>query len=148
MFISYLQTRDPVKTLRYERGQVVTFAPARNRPASSAIVVRVEKTKVVVALASRKEMVLDLRRPDSFDVARPRLIEVTLGDRILIRANNKRLGLTDGQVLTISGIGPDGALQTKEGTWNQLSTKLPQRITSRLKQRSATGCVLRSRQSV
>ena len=44
---------------RYERGQVVTFAPASNRPASSAIVVRVEKTKVVVALSSRKEMTLD-----------------------------------------------------------------------------------------
>ena len=102
---------------RYERGQVVTFAPARNRPASSAIVVRVEKRKVVVALASKKEMVLDLRRPDSFDVARPRLIEVTLGDRILIRANNKRLGLTNGQVLTISGIRPDGALQTREGVY-------------------------------
>ena len=64
---------------RYEPGQVVTFAPGRNRPASSATVVRVEKKKVVVALASRKEMALDLRRPDSFDVARPRQIEVSSG---------------------------------------------------------------------
>ena len=76
---------------------------------------RVEKKKVVVALASRKEMVLNLRRPDSFDVARPRKIEVSPGDKILIRANDKRLGLTNGQVLTISSIAPDGALQTKEG---------------------------------
>jgi hypothetical protein len=53
-------------------------------------------------------MALDLRRPDSFDVARPREIEVTLGDKILIRANNKRLGLTNGQVLTVSSIAPDG----------------------------------------
>ena len=100
---------------RYERGQVVTFAPARNRPGPSAIVVRIEKKKVVVTLASRKEMVLDLRRPDSFNVARPRQIEVSPGDKILIRANDKRLGLTNGQGLTISGIAPDGALQTKEG---------------------------------
>jgi ATP-dependent exoDNAse (exonuclease V) alpha subunit len=55
-----------------------------------------------------------LRRPDSFDVARPRQIEVSPGDKILIRANDKRLGLTNGQVFTISGA-PDGALQTKEG---------------------------------
>ena len=48
---------------RYEPGQVVIFAPGRNRPAPSATVVRVEKGKVVVALASRKEMVLDLRTP-------------------------------------------------------------------------------------
>ena len=100
---------------RYEPGQVVIFAPARNRPAPSATVVRVEKGKVVVALASRKEMVLNLRRADFFDVARPRKIEVSPGDKILIRANDKRLGLTNGQVLTISGIAPDGALQTKEG---------------------------------
>jgi hypothetical protein len=102
---------------RYEPGQVVTFAPARNRPAPSATVVRVEKGKVVVALASRKEMVLNLRRADFFDVARRRKIEVSLGDKILIRANDKLLGLTNGQVLTISGIAPDGALQTKEGLY-------------------------------
>ena len=100
---------------RYEPGQVVTFAPRRDRPAPFATVVRVEKGKVVVALASRKEMVLDLRRPDSFDVARPRQIEVSPGDKILIRANDKRLGLTNGQVPTVSSIAPDGALQTKEG---------------------------------
>ncbi len=100
---------------RYESGQVVIFAPARERLASSATVVRVEKGKVVVALASRKEMVLNLGRPDSFDVARSRQIEVSPGDKILIRSNDKRLGLTNGQVLTISGIAPDGALQTKEG---------------------------------
>ena len=100
---------------RYEPGQVVTFAPARNRPAPPATVVRVEGKKVIVAFASRKEIVLDLRRPDSFDVARPRQIEVAPGDKILIRANDKRFGLTNGQVLTISGIAPNGALQTKEG---------------------------------
>ena len=66
---------------RYEPGQVVAFAPGRNRPASS-VVVRVEKRKVVVALASRKEMVLDLRRLDSFDVACTRQIEVAPGDKI------------------------------------------------------------------
>ena len=36
---------------------------------------------------------------------------------MLIRANDKRLGLINGQVLTISGIAPDGALQTKEGVY-------------------------------
>ena len=95
----------------------MNFAPGRNRPAPSATVVRVEKGKVVLALTSRKEMVLDLRRPDWFDVARTRQIEITPGDKILIRANDKRLGLTNGQVLTVSSIAPDGALQTAEGQW-------------------------------
>ena len=100
---------------RYEPGQVVTFAPASNRPASSATVMRVEKRKVTVALPSRKETTLDLRRADSFDVACSRRIEVAPGDKVLIRANDKRLGLINGQVLTISAIALDGALQTKEG---------------------------------
>jgi ATP-dependent exoDNAse (exonuclease V) alpha subunit len=64
--------------------------------------------------ASFSTTVLNLRHPDSFDVARPRQIEVSPGDKIL-RANDKRLGLTNGQLLTISSITPDGGLQTKEG---------------------------------
>jgi len=67
------------------------------------------------APSNRLEIALDLRRPDSFDVSRPRQIEVTPGDKMLIRASDKRLGLTNGQVLTVSRIAPDGALQTKEG---------------------------------
>ncbi len=35
---------------RYEPGQVITFAPARDRPPCSAPVVRVEEKKVVVTL--------------------------------------------------------------------------------------------------
>ena len=69
---------------------------------------------MTVALPSRKEITLDLRGADSFDVARSRRIEVARGDKVLIRANDKRLGLINGQVLTISAIAPDGALQTKE----------------------------------
>ena len=102
---------------RYEPGQVVTFTPASSRPASSATVVRVEKKRVVVVLPSRKEMSLDLRRADSFDVAQSRQIEVSPGDRVLIRANDKTLGVINGQVLTVSRIEPDGAVQTKEGVY-------------------------------
>ena len=79
---------------RYEPGQMIVFAPARNRPASSATVVRVEGKKVIVVFASRIEIVLDLRRPDSFDVARQREIELAPGDKILIRANEKRIALS------------------------------------------------------
>ena len=61
--------------------EVATFAPERNRSRPFATVVRVEKKRVVVALASRKEMVLDLRRPNCFDVASLRQIEVTRATR-------------------------------------------------------------------
>ena len=70
---------------RYEPGQVVTFAPSANRPAVSARVVRAENKKVVV-VSARKEMTLNLRRAESFDVARPRQIEVAPGDKVLSSA--------------------------------------------------------------
>ena len=76
---------------RYGPGQAVTFAPARNRHIPSATVVRVEKGKVVVVLPSRKEIALDLRGADSFDVARSRQIEVSPGDKVFIRTNDKNL---------------------------------------------------------
>jgi hypothetical protein len=40
---------------RYEPGQVVTFAPQRDRPAPSATVVRVDRKKVIVALLLGKK---------------------------------------------------------------------------------------------
>jgi hypothetical protein len=99
---------------RYEPGQVVTFAPSANRPAASARVVRVDNKNVIV-VSARKEMTLNLRRVDSFDVALPRQIEVAPGDKVLIRANDKKLGLINGQVLMVDGIAPDGMLLTREG---------------------------------
>jgi ATP-dependent exoDNAse (exonuclease V) alpha subunit len=69
----------------------------------------------MVALPSRKEIALDLRRSHLFDVARSRQIEASPGDKVLVRANDKEHGLINGQVLTISSIAPDGVLQTKEG---------------------------------
>jgi hypothetical protein len=49
----------------------------------------------------------------------------------------------------LSEIRPEKAAIVKRvSKWNQLSTKLSQRITPRLNQRSAIGRALRSRQSV
>jgi hypothetical protein len=43
-----------------------------------------------------------LARPDPFDVVRPWQIEVSSADKILICANDKRLGLTNGWVLAVT----------------------------------------------
>jgi ATP-dependent exoDNAse (exonuclease V) alpha subunit len=47
-------------------------------------------------------------------VGLPRPIDVCAGDKILIRANARPLGLINGQVLTVEKIEPDGALHTRE----------------------------------
>jgi hypothetical protein len=43
------------------------------------------------------------------------MIEIATGDKVLVRANRKKLGLNNGQVLTVRGIDVDGALLTREG---------------------------------
>lgn len=100
---------------RYSPGQVVTFTPSSKQAGGFAVVLRVEEQTVVVASTDGKERTLDLRRPSSFDVARARDIEIAVGDKVLVRANDKKRKLINGQVLTVSGITPDGSLQTKEG---------------------------------
>jgi hypothetical protein len=68
----------------------------------------------VVALGDR-ERAHPLKSAGSFDTAVQRPIDVCTGDKILIRANARPLGLINGQVLTVEKVEPDGTLQTREG---------------------------------
>jgi conjugative relaxase-like TrwC/TraI family protein len=52
---------------------------------------------------------------EKIDVAKRREIEVAVGDRILIRANDHAAGLINGNVLTVAGLMPDGSIRTREG---------------------------------
>ena len=99
---------------RYEAGQVIEFTSSAHRPASSAVVVRVQKGNVV-ADADGREITVNLRQGDSFDVARSRQLEIVPGDKLLIRANDKKLGLVNGQVLTVGEISPTGSIKCREG---------------------------------
>jgi len=49
------------------------------------------------------------------DVAEQRNIEVSLGDRLLIRRNDRRMGLTNGDVVTVSQLDADGTIHSREG---------------------------------
>ncbi len=99
---------------RYEVGQVIDFTPSSHRPAFSAVVVRVENG-YVVADACGEEISLNLGQVDSFNVARSRQLEIASGDKLLIRANDKKLGLVNGQVLTVDEISPNGSIKCREG---------------------------------
>ena len=48
-------------------------------------------------------------------MAEPRSIEVAVGDRLLIRRNDRRMGLTNGDVVTVSKLDADGTIHTREG---------------------------------
>ena len=100
----------------YQPGQVVTLTKSVGdwKAGETARVARAESGKVVVA-SDNKERVLPVKSAGSFEVAIPRPIEVCPGDKILIRANARPLGLINGQVLTVVKIKPDGSLHTREG---------------------------------
>jgi conjugative relaxase-like TrwC/TraI family protein len=97
----------------YQPGQVVTFNKLVSgmKVGESAIIERVEKGKVLLS----GDKALSLKNAASFDVGITRPIGICPADKILVRANQKSLGLINGQVLTVGKIGSDGSLQTREG---------------------------------
>jgi conjugative relaxase-like TrwC/TraI family protein len=101
----------------YQPGQAVTLTKSIGgwKAGESAPVASVENGKVVVRLSDGEQRVLPLKSAGSFDVAISRPIDVCPGDKILIRANARSLGLINGQVLTVGKIEPGGTVQTREG---------------------------------
>jgi hypothetical protein len=97
----------------YQPGQVVTFTKLASgmKAGESTIIERVEKGKVLLP----GDKVLSLKNAASFDVGITRPIGICPGDKILVRANQRSLGLINGQVLTVDKIEPDGSFHTREG---------------------------------
>jgi conjugative relaxase-like TrwC/TraI family protein len=108
------QRRNP---RNYEPGQKVAFTKLAGgwKAGETATVGRVENRKVEVAATDGWKGILPLQQAAAFDVGLPRPIDVCAGDKILIRANERPLGLINGQVLTVEKIEPDGSLQMREG---------------------------------
>jgi hypothetical protein len=107
------QRRNP---RNYEPGQKVAFTKSAGgwKAGETATVGRTENGAVEVAAIDGRKSVLPLQHAAVFDVGLPRPIDVCAGDKILIRANGRPLGLINGQVLTVEKIEPDGALHTRE----------------------------------
>ena len=98
----------------YQPGMVITFN-RRTRggftKGASHEIERIEDGGLVLAGGKW----LGLAQAEGFDVARWRTIELAGGDKILLRANDKKRGLVNGDVLTVSRVLADGVLETQEG---------------------------------
>jgi len=108
------QRRNP---RNYEPGQKVVFTKSASgwKAGETATVERVENGTVEMTATDGRKNVLPLQQAAAFDVRLPHSIAVCPGDKILIRANARPLGLINGQVLTVEKIEPDGSLHTQEG---------------------------------
>jgi conjugative relaxase-like TrwC/TraI family protein len=97
----------------YQTGQLVTLTKSVSgiKAGESATIERVEKGKLLLS----GDKALSLKNAASFDVGITRPIGICPGDKIQIRANQKSLGLINGQVLTVDKIEVGGALRTREG---------------------------------
>ena len=97
----------------YCPGMVVTFTrkvPGFDKGVSAQIA-HIERDEVFLQSGE----VLDLRKAPCFDVAASREIEVAVGDKILLRANDKKAKLINGEIVTIAGFGANGIIETSEG---------------------------------
>jgi hypothetical protein len=105
------QTRD---VRNYETGMIVTF----NRPTKGfkagefAEVSRVADGNVFVRADVGERQLA--HRSGAFSVARARQLEVAGGDRLLIRANDRRSGVLNGEIVTVEHI-EAGVIQTTDG---------------------------------
>ena len=98
----------------YQPGQMVTFnrdVKGAFKKGESLLVKRIEAGRVMLAGGR----VLDTSKAALFDVAARREIDLAAGDKILLRANDKKAGLVNGDVLTVKSIGADGRIETAEG---------------------------------
>ncbi len=102
----------------YQAGRMVVFTRATGtwKAGQCAEVRSVDPAgKVTLSPVDDATCMLPLRAAESFDVGLPRRVEVATGDKLLVRANDKRLGLVNGQVLTVERIAGDRSITTCEG---------------------------------
>ena len=95
------QTRD---ARSYEVGMVATFHRAANgfKAGDFAEVTRTGD-RIVFARTEAGERQLPLRS-STFSIARPRELEVSAGDRLLIRANDRSAGFLNGEIVAVQKI--------------------------------------------
>jgi len=100
----------------YRAGQSIVFTrPFEYWKAGEVAEVQRVVEGGVTLISNGVEAPLPIKSADCFDVGRSRPVEVAAGDKLLVRANAKRSGLINGQVLTAEKIEADGSILTREG---------------------------------
>jgi hypothetical protein len=92
----------------YEAGHVVVFNRAISafQKGEAAEITGVAGVNVILRRSDGTERKLPAS-PSSFDVARKQTIEVASGDRILVRANDRRQNLINGEIVTLVKVEAD-----------------------------------------
>ncbi len=78
-------------------------------------VVRVEANRLSVETNGQKIVSITKKQANCFDVAEERVIDVSPGDKLQIRANRKRDRLINGQIVTVKALDSKGAIRLEDG---------------------------------
>lgn len=109
-------TAEKQDAARFRPGLVVVFErdSGRFRKGNAVSVVSVDGVRVLVDAGRGRPWALPLTR-GGFEVCAPREIEVSEGDRLLLRANDPKMGLVNGKVVEVESF--DGeVIVTREGS--------------------------------
>jgi ATP-dependent exoDNAse (exonuclease V) alpha subunit len=100
---------------RYKPGMFLTFN-AKKKSIISGKTFEIERVENgELWLKGREKPIKPEKYAHQFAVSEGHEIEVSVGDRVLIRRNQHKAGLINGNVLTVDKINRDGSIETREG---------------------------------
>lgn len=111
-----LSVADKKDAGRYKEGLIVTATTDLRgvlRLGESAKVQATENGQVI--LLDNGKRFDPTKHGAALDLAEPRQAEIRVGEKLLVTKNDKRKGLVNGEILTVSGISENGEIRTKEG---------------------------------
>ena len=92
------------RVLNFEKGELVTVVERDDR-------------ELIVRRADGTQRWFAPRRVGGFQVGLARELTVAVGERLLIRANEKSLGLKNGDIVEVTGFAEDGTMLLKDGRY-------------------------------
>ena len=109
-------TKEERKTIdNYQPGMFLTFHGKKDSALGGKTLEVEQIENGLLRLKGYNRYIDVAKKFNNFSVSQARAIELSEGDKILIRRNHKETELVNGNILTIDKINEDGSIQTREG---------------------------------
>jgi len=101
----------------YQSGMVLQFNQqyAKFKAGDSLEIASASKGKITTVHPSGKKVEIPLTKAGKFEVFRHRTIEIAEGDKLLLRENRRKDDISNGDVVTVAKMKPDGEIVTSDG---------------------------------
>jgi len=101
----------------YQAGMILQFnqKDVRFKASDSFEITSASEGKISALDASGKHVAIPLRKADKFAVFRRQTLEIAEGDKLLLKENRLKADISNGDVVTVAKVEPDGKIMTREG---------------------------------